>query len=544
MNLAVKKTLSESCSLSSLHIYSVIISVLAMLRLTSSANFARSLHFRNALNQIGWTSASLLANNLTNNSITMSGVSRRNESSAKVHYHRVYVAVGSNLGNRFESISSSVAQLCSDERVRLVRTSFLHETAPMYVKHQPAFLNGVLEVETCLDPIDLLKRLKEVEENMGRDLTGMRNGPRPVDLDIIFYGVADDKQSLLLESDVLTVPHPRIGEREFVLVPLTDLKADNVHHPSLNLTVGELYSRLKNNSGFKPEAVRILPLPRDRMLFFNETIIMGILNVTPDSFSDGGKYNRSVQVATEKALQMERDGAGIIDIGGESTRPGALELKIEEELKRTIPVVVGIRARSDVPISIDTRHSAVARAAIEAGADIINDVSGGTFDDAMFATAADLGVPIILMHMRGTPETMQSMTEYRDVVVDVVASLMDRSKAAEVAGIPRWMQVLDPGIGFAKDLSGNLMLLKKLNTLRSSIDNMPILLGTSRKGFIGEITGEAEAAERDFGSVASSVAALCLGNNDSIGSNILRVHNVKGAKQAAMIMDAITNVER
>ena len=457
------------------------------------------------------------------------------------NFIRVYIAVGSNLGNRFENIASSVKELCSDERVKLIQTSFLYETAPMYVTDQPAFLNGMIEIETTLLPFDLLKRVKEVEEDLGRDFKGKRNGPRSVDLDIIFYGVEDDSPSLLLESETLEIPHPRIGEREFVLGPLLDLKANQVRHPSLHLTVDEMYVNLKAAPGFKKEAVRILPLPRDRMLYFNETLIMGILNVTPDSFSDGGNYEGSAQIAAEQAFQMERDGATIIDIGGESTRPGAEEVKIEEELQRTIPVIQRIREQSNIPISIDTRHSVVARAAVGAGADIVNDVSGGTFDGNMLSTVAELGVPMILMHMRGTPATMQSMTEYDNVVVDVVASLMERSRAAKAAGIPRWMQILDPGIGFAKNLAGNLILLKKLNFIRSDIENMPILLGTSRKGFIGKITGEGNAVDRDFGSVASSITALCLGRNGCLGCNILRVHNVKGAKQAIMVMDAIVN---
>jgi dihydropteroate synthase len=196
---------------------------------------------------------------------------------------------------------------------------------------------------------------------------------------------------------------------------------------------------------------------------------------------------------------------------------------------------------SDVPISIDTRHAEVARAAVEAGADIVNDVSGGTFDPQMLETVAQMRVPMILMHMRGTPETMQQMTEYGDVVYDVAAALLERSREAEQAGIPRWMQVLDPGIGFAKDLRGNLLLLKKLSTLRSLLRDYPILLGTSRKGFIGKIANETNPEARDFGTVASCVAALCLG--DSHGCSILRVHNVKGMKQAAIVMDAIKDAK-
>lgn len=194
---------------------------------------------------------------------------------------------------------------------------------------------------------------------------------------------------------------------------------------------------------------------------------------------------------------------------------------------------------SYVPISIDTRHSEVARAAVEAGADIVNDVSGGTFDPLMLGTVAELQVPMILMHMRGTPETMQTMTDYDDVVSDVAAALLERSRAAEYAGIPRWMQVLDPGIGFAKDLRGNLLLLRNVSTLRLLLRDYPILLGTSRKGFIGKIANVTEPTERDFGTIASCVAALCLDDNNNDGCNILRVHNVKGMKQGAMVMDAV-----
>jgi dihydropteroate synthase len=230
-----------------------------------------------------------------------------------------------------------------------------------------------------------------------------------------------------------------------------------------------------------------------------------------------------------------------------STRPGAKEIAVEQQIQRTIPVIKKLRQVSDVPISIDTRHADVARAAIEAGADIVNDVSGGTFDPNMLSTVSELNVPMILMHMRGTPESMQTMTEYKNVDVcnDVADALLEISHDAEEAGIHRWVQVLDPGIGFAKDQDGNLQLLKQTaTTMREKLQGIPILLGTSRKGFLGKITGETNAAERDFGSVASCVVALCLGSPSpsNLGCNILRVHNVKGTKQATLVMDAISKV--
>jgi dihydropteroate synthase len=190
----------------------------------------------------------------------------------------------------------------------------------------------------------------------------------------------------------------------------------------------------------------------------------------------------------------------------------------------------------------------VAREAIEAGADIVNDVSGGTHDPEMLSCVAKLGVPMILMHMRGNPKTMQSLTNYtknvgqdenNGVLSGVVSELMDRSKAAEDAGIPRWLQVLDPGIGFAKDVDGNLTLLKGSGALRTHCNNMPFLFGPSRKGFIGKVTGETDPAERDFGTIAACL--VCTENKEEIPDtcNILRVHNVKAVKQAVLTYEAI-----
>ncbi len=398
------------------------------------------------------------------------------------HRHRAFVAVGSNLGNRYENIARALEMLCEPSSgTTLRKTSFLHQTAPMYVTDQPAFLNGAVEIETGLEPHSLLRRIKWVEQELGRNFSEVRNGPRPVDLDVIFFDKMDETTSTftptLLDSSDLVIPHRLMQERAFVLVPIVEVAGEGYVHPVLNSTVKKLLQHVSRASAESsdPSTVRVLCLPRGRTLSFHETIIMGILNVTPDSFSDGGKWNSSIDVAVEHALRMEKEGAGIIDIGGESTRPGAPEIPIEEQIRRTVPVIQSIRKATDIPISIDTRHAAVARAAIEAGADIVNDVSGGTFDKEMLPTVASLRVPVILMHMRGTPETMQTMTEYDDIVENVIAALLERSKAAELAGIPRWLQVVDPGIGFAKDQMGNLRLLKNLNKIRKELEDMPLL---------------------------------------------------------------------
>lgn len=195
---------------------------------------------------------------------------------------------------------------------------------------------------------------------------------------------------------------------------------------------------------------------------------------------------------------------------------------------------------SNVPISIDTRHAAVAKEAILAGADIVNDVSGGMFDQDMLATVGELGVPMIIMHMRGTPETMQSLTEYKDVVNEVANQLLQQSElAAENHGLFQWMQVLDPGIGFAKDLHGNLELLRNLSVIRRKCHNLPLLIGTSRKGFLGKIAGVEVAAERDSATIASCVTASSLDQEYRSTGIIWRVHNVKQCKQAADVMDAL-----
>jgi len=487
---------------------------------------------------------------------------------------KAYLAVGSNMGNTYQNIAKALSSLQSNGSVKLLHTSFLRTTAPMYVTDQPNFLNGAVQIETSLPPYELLAAIKQVENELGRDLSGnsQRYGPRPVDLDILLYdgydvttleGIAAETigdndlipNSLVLSkyTEKLEIPHPRMAEREFVLAPMMDLERmddNDIIHPILNKPMKELLMALysKNNSEDEQPAHRVLPLPRGRMLVFSETIIQGILNVTPDSFSDGGKYSKSVEDALAQALQMEKDGAGIIDIGGESTRPGAEPVGIEEELRRVLPIIERIRQESDIPISIDTRNARVAQAAIEAGADIVNDVSGGTHDPEMLPCVASMGVPMILMHMRGNPKTMQAMTNYTTdtnsgVLSGVVLELMERSKAAEAAGIPRWLQVLDPGIGFAKDVDGNLSLLKGSGVLRANCGNMPFLFGPSRKGFIGKVTGETDPAERDFGTIAACLVSI--ENKEEIrdACNILRVHNVKAVKQAVLTYEAIKKAE-
>ena len=268
---------------------------------------------------------------------------------------------------------------------------------------------------------------------------------------------------------------------------------------------------------------RIAGLPLDRPL------IMGIVNVTPDSFSDGGQL-ASAEAAISHALKLEEEGADILDLGAESTRPGSDAVSVDEELRRLIPVIEGLAGRTNARISIDTRKAEVMRRAAAAGADILNDVSALEFDPDAMDAAAESGLPIILMHALGDPKTMQVDPRYDDVTIEVFQYLERRIEAAEAAGIDRSRLVIDPGIGFGKTLQHNLQLMAELGMFHAL--GAPVLLGASRKRFIGTLTGQDVAAERVSGSVAAALAAA------SQGAQIIRVHDVAATRQALTVWEA------
>lgn len=257
--------------------------------------------------------------------------------------------------------------------------------------------------------------------------------------------------------------------------------------------------------------------------------IMGILNVTPDSFSDGNSYP-TVAKAVERALEMEQEGADIIDIGGESTRPSARPVPHDEELRRVIPVLEGLAGRLKIPVSIDTFKSVVAREAIAAGAEIVNDISGLTFDEGMAEVVAAADAGLVLMHTRGTPAEMQKETAYGSLIAEVTAALRSSLALAEAAGIEQGRIVVDPGIGFGKSVEGNLEILRKLSEF--SVLGRPIMVGTSRKSFIGAVLGS-PVAERSFGTAAT--VALALVN----GASIFRVHDVREMRDVADMAMAV-----
>jgi len=266
------------------------------------------------------------------------------------------------------------------------------------------------------------------------------------------------------------------------------------------------------------------------LLWGRRTYLMGVLNVTPDSFSDGGQFQQ-VDAAIAQARYLIESGADILDLGGQSTRPQAVEISLEEEMERVLPVVQAIRQESDIPISIDTTRAAVALAAIANGADLVNDISGATFDAEMLSTVAALGVPIVLMHMRGTPQTMQQLTDYQDVVAAINTFLQERINAAIACGISLSHIAIDPGIGFAKTANQNLEILRRLPELRQL--GCPLLVGTSRKSFIGKILNQPDPKQRGWGTAASCCAAIA-GSAD-----ILRVHDVREMRDVCRVADAI-----
>jgi len=264
--------------------------------------------------------------------------------------------------------------------------------------------------------------------------------------------------------------------------------------------------------------------------FSQKTHVMGILNITPDSFTDGGLFFRR-DSAIEHGLRMVEEGADIIDVGGESTRPGSEPVEYEEEVRRIIPVIDALAKRIKVPISIDTYKADVAKRALDAGASIINDISGLRFDPGMPKVAAECRVPIVLMHIKGTPKNMQVNPEYEALIPEIVDYLRISIKLAIDSGVREEMIIVDPGIGFGKTFEHNLEILRNLHEF--TLLEKPLLVGPSRKAFIGKILGNASSSERMEGTAAA--VAISIMN----GANIVRVHDVEEMGRVARVADAI-----
>ena len=280
----------------------------------------------------------------------------------------------------------------------------------------------------------------------------------------------------------------------------------------------------------QPRRKFALTLPSGVLVLGERTLVMGVLNVTPDSFSDGGHFLET-EKAVKHALEMQRAGADLIDVGGESARPGAIGISAQEELRRILPVLRGLRRRLRIPISVDTCKVEVAQVALAAGAEMINDISGLRADPELARVAKRGGVPLVLMHIRGTPKTMQQLKPAKNIWREVERGLRWSVERALKAGVRRGQLLIDPGIGFGKTVTQNYELLCRLDRLQKF--KLPILIGTSRKSFIGKVLGSAPPEQRLFGTAASVAASILA------GAHIVRVHDVAEMVQVARVADAV-----
>ncbi len=435
--------------------------------------------------------------------------------------HTIYLSLGANLGARLANLRQAAHLLAP--QVRVTRVSPVYETAPWGHRDQPNFLNQVVEAETELEPAALLALNQHIEAELGRVPT-FRNGPRAIDIDILFY----DHE--IVDTAGLHIPHPRLPGRGFVLVPLCDLAPDLVH-PELGLSAAQMLDQ----SG--REGVHAYK----RLAFGAKTYVMGILNLTPDSFSGDGLLQNDdpLQAALDQARRFIQAGADILDIGGESTRPGAQPVSAEEELARVAPLVRALAETSEVILSVDTSKARVAEQALLAGADWVNDVWGLRADPGMAAVAAAYRAPLILMHNRSKPANADLQErlggryvgmQYADLLGEVKAELLESVGLARRAGVADDAIFLDPGIGFGKTVEQNLELIDRLGEIRAL--GYPLLLGPSRKSFIG-YTLNLPPEQR----LEGTAAAVALGI--ARGADIVRVHDVEFISRVARMADAI-----
>ena len=422
----------------------------------------------------------------------------------------IIVALGANLpgpyGSPAETIKHAIAEIAR-QGVRVLYQSPVYLTAPVPISDQPWYHNAVIGISTEKSPHDLLEMLQSIENNLGRVRTE-RNAPRIIDLDIVAY------HDVVQNKDGLILPHPRMDERAFVLYPLRDI-ARHWHHPVTQKHINHLIEDIPAGQDIRKES---------------RPLIMGIVNVTPDSFSDGGQFE-SVDKAIAHGLQLIAEGADILDVGGESTRPTSAIISADEEQRRILPVMEGLK-NAGALLSVDTRNASTMRVALKAGAGLINDISALTHDADSINVVSESDCRVCLMHMQGTPQTMQADPYYHDVVNEVHDYLRQRIEVCLDAGIAKDRLMIDVGIGFGKTLTHNMALLRSMSKFHDL--GVDILLGVSRKSFIEKICGRSiPAADRGAGSLAAMAAA----GWDNL--QIVRVHDVAATRQFLDVIQKI-----
>ncbi len=448
---------------------------------------------------------------------------------------RVSLGLGSNLGDRHGYLIEAIDRLKSQIKIEAVAS--IYETEPWGYLDQPQFLNTACVGATSLTPNELLVFVKSIETEMGREAT-FRYGPRVIDIDVLLI------EDQIIETDSFHIPHAALAERAFVLVPLAEI-APQFIHPVLNNPIETLRDRV-DASAVKIFARRPMRVGSKWLHWDRQTYIMGIINTTPDSFSGDGMLTEKDWIAAsiDRAREMIQAGAHLIDVGGESTRPGSRSISIDEEINRVIPVIDELARQGLGPISIDTYKAEVARQALEAGAAMINDVWGLRRDPDMGDLAAKRGVPIVLMHNRSKPEDAAFQarlgprytgSQYDDLIPDITRELSECVASARAAGILDHTIIIDPGIGFGKTTEQNLELLNRLDEFTAL--GYPILSGPSRKSFIG-YTLNAPPDQRIEGTAAAVAISIVR------GVDVVRVHDVRSMAQVVRMTDAIVRRHR
>ena len=487
-------------------------------------------------------------------------VNYQHEKSAEVDaapgLRRSVIAFGSNLGDRLGNIENALRQF-ERHAIRIEGTSPLYESKAMYDTDQGPFLNGVLMAQSRLPPLKLLDALQGIENELGRVRDPDKpKGPRTLDLDILYCGHD------VVHTPRLTLPHPGIEERPFVLQPLIEMRRhqkfrqyerSHIFRADHKTDFSTAWMNLTHKT--QSEVSQVIPLARDLSMRINntspkyDTKLMSVLNITPDSFSDGGELadsatSEGLQAIVDRAKAHITDGASVLDIGGQSTRPGATILSAEEELARVLPALRAIKTIPEIQagkisVSLDTFWSAVvSKCASEDLIDIINDISAGRHDKAMISTVAKTGKSVILMHSRGSidqlhgPENTLRRTRYIPKLCSDLEEALDLARSHK---IPEWRIMLDPGIGFSKATNVNYRLLVEgTRRLDDAMEGKQFwVVGTSRKSFMADAVDGKAAGERDWGTAAAVTGAV-LG-----GAHVVRVHNTKAMADVVRVADKI-----